>query len=74
MLETITVSSRGQIVIPEKMRKQLGIREGSRVVLVEKEGGIIMKKEKDILKYLEEDEQKENLGWITLAEYAFREL
>ena len=36
MLETITVSSRGQIVIPEAVRKRLHIKEGTKLIMVEK--------------------------------------
>ena len=34
----VNVSSRGQIVIPEKIRRDLGIKEGSKLVVIEKNG------------------------------------
>ncbi|HEY4839417.1 MAG TPA: AbrB/MazE/SpoVT family DNA-binding domain-containing protein [Candidatus Acidoferrales bacterium] len=34
MSEVITVTSKGQIVIPSKLRKKLGIRKGTRVAIV----------------------------------------
>ena len=69
MIETIKVSSRGQIVIPEKIRKHLDIHEGTNLVLIEKEGKLILEKEESFIKNLEESEQeKEKLGWLILAE------
>ncbi len=50
MIETITVSSRGQMVIPERMRKELGIVEGMKLVLVEDKEGIRLEKEEEFLK------------------------
>ncbi len=50
MIETITVSSRGQIVIPERVRKELGIVEGMKLVLLEDKGGILLEKEEEFLK------------------------
>ncbi len=38
MRSTAVVSSKGQIVIPSKLRKRYGLREGTRVVFQE-EGG-----------------------------------
>ena len=68
MIEVISVSSRGQIVIPEKMRESLGIKEGSRLVLVEKEGGLLIRKEEEITKHLQEEKRKEDIGWMMLAQ------
>ena len=66
MLEVINVSSRGQIVIPEKMRRLLKIKEGSRLVLIEKEGQLIIKKEGDLLKQLSREDQDESQEWLLL--------
>ena len=68
MIEIINVSSRGQIVIPEKMRQNLGVREGSRLVLVEMEGGLLIKKEEELAKHLQEEKGKEEIGWMILAQ------
>lgn len=65
-LETIKVSSRGQIVIPENIRDDLGIEEGERLILVEEDGKIVLEKEKDFLKKLKEQEEK--AGWMAVAE------
>jgi AbrB family looped-hinge helix DNA binding protein len=39
-----TMSSKGQVVIPNKVRKKLDIREGNVFVLTEKNGLIVLKK------------------------------
>ena len=70
MIEVINVSSKGQIVIPERVRAGLGIKEGSRLVMIERAGTIILKKEEAVYKKLEEMERKEVKGWMMLAEKA----
>ncbi|HLC50637.1 MAG TPA: AbrB/MazE/SpoVT family DNA-binding domain-containing protein [Candidatus Nanoarchaeia archaeon] len=67
-IEVINVSSRGQIVIPERMRKSLGIKQGSKLIAIEKEGSLILKKESDMLESMEYEEKKEEIGWLALAE------
>ena len=67
MLETIRVSSRGQIVIPENIRKHFQIKEGTKLILVEKQNKIVLEKEEDFLKEIEEIE-RERLGWLLVAE------
>ena len=74
MIEVISVSSRGQIVIPEKMRESLGIKEGSRLVLVEKEGGLLIRKEEEITKHLQEEKRKEDIGWMILAQKCIEDI
>ncbi len=49
MLEIIKVSSRGQVVIPERIRKKLDIEEGATLVLIEAGNKIILEKEDDFL-------------------------
>lgn len=41
-METSVVTVKGQIVIPKKIRKNLGITKGSKVAFIEKEGKIIL--------------------------------
>ena len=67
-LGIVNVSSRGQIVIPEQIRKSLGIKEGSKLVAIEKDGTLILKKESDIMKNLDSLDRKEESGWLALAE------
>jgi len=47
------MSSKGQIVIPADMRE--GIEEGDKLVIIRNKNQIILKKEKDFSKNLEED-------------------
>lgn len=74
MIELINVSSKGQIVIPEKIRKRLGIKPHSKLVLLEKEGTLILKKEEEVAKLLEYSESKETIGWMALAEQSLKEV
>lgn len=39
-----TVSSKGQIVIPNRVRKKLGIKDGNVFAITEKKGLIVLKK------------------------------
>ena len=41
-MEASVVTSKGQIVIPVKLRKKTGIKEGTRVYLEEKDGEIVI--------------------------------
>ncbi len=47
------MSSKGQVVIPQEMRK--GIQEGEKLVIMKNKGQIILKRAKDFDKTLEED-------------------
>ena len=40
---TAKVGQRGQITIPSKMRRQIGLQEGDRVALLLQEGQVIMR-------------------------------
>ena len=69
MIEIVKVSSKGQIVIPEDIRKELNIKEGTKLVLVERNGKLIMESEKNFTKDLELlNIEKEKIGWLLLAE------
>ncbi len=69
MIETVKVSSRGQIVIPENMRKFLKIREGTKLIAIGKGRRIILEQESDFLVGLSKAElEKEKDGWLALAE------
>lgn len=39
-LKTVTISSKGQIALPNAFRSQAGFHEGDKVMLIEKEGRI----------------------------------
>lgn len=50
------------------MRDNLDIKEGTKLILLEKEGKLILEKEKDFLQELNNHElQKEKMGWLSLA-------
>ena len=50
---TTTMSSKGQVVIPREMRKD--IKEGDKIVIIRNGKQLIMKKASDMEKNLEED-------------------
>jgi len=50
-IATTRLSSKGQIVIPEEIRKQLGLREGDQFVVVGQDDAVILKSiKKPVLK------------------------
>lgn len=49
-IRIVTVSSKGQVVIPEDMRRDLNIKEGTKLILMEKNGRIVVEKEEDAMK------------------------
>ncbi len=72
MIETIKVSSRGQIVIPERVREELGIEEGEKLVLIKDQNRVILEKENDFLQSLRDREERKS--WIALGEKAFSKI
>ena len=72
-IRTVTVSSKGQIVIPEEIRKEMAIKNGTKLVLVEKEGKIVLQKEGQAIKKFESalsEDEKERLALLLLSEKA----
>lgn len=67
MFETLKVSSKGQIVIPEKIRTRLKIKQGEKLILIEKKNKIILEREKNFL------EELESLRWLKLTEQSLKE-
>lgn len=47
-MELTSVSTKGQIVIPERVRKKHGIKPGQRLVLFERENELVLRKEEDV--------------------------
>lgn len=43
MLTTTRMSSKGQVVIPEEIRKQLNLKEGARFIVIGQEDVVILK-------------------------------
>ena len=44
MATTATLTSKGQITIPKELREKLDLKKGDKLVLVEEEGNIILRK------------------------------
>ncbi len=64
MIEIVNVGEKGQIVIPKKLRDEFKIEKGSKLLITEDKGKIIIKpinldKEKYILMSLSESSLKE---------------
>ncbi len=75
MIEAIKVSSRGQVVIPEEVRKHLDIKEGTKLILIERDRKLILEKEKDFMEGLEKMQKgKEKMGWLSMAEKSMSKL
>ena len=53
-IRTVTVNERGQIVIPEDVRKDLHLKKASTLVLIQKGNEVVLRKENEILKELED--------------------
>lgn len=56
-LRTVNINERGQIVIPEDIRKDFGLKGHSTLVIIEKKDEIILKKESDILMAMEDEDR-----------------
>lgn len=56
------LGERGQLVIPEDIRKDLNIRGNSTLVLIERRGELIVRKEEQVLREIDED-----ASWEALA-------
>ena len=52
-IEITRMSSKGQVVIPQKMRK--GMQEGEKLVIIQNGNQLILKRAKDLDKNFEED-------------------
>ena len=73
-MDIVHVSTKGQIVIPEKVRERLGIQAGTKLVLIEKESTLVLIKEENVEKQMDVDERKETIGWMILAEHALKKV
>ncbi len=54
-IRTVAVNERGQIVIPEDIRKDFDIENATTLVIIERNGELIIKKESEVLNALDED-------------------
>ena len=64
--DIIKVSSKGQIVIPKEIRKKLGVRGGEKLLVLTRNGDILLRKTeeisiKDIAKKIEKVTKKESI-------------
>ncbi len=55
-MRTVTVNERGQIVIPEDIRIEFGIKEATTLVIMEKDEELVLKREADVLKAFEAED------------------
>lgn len=56
-IRTVQVNQRGQIVIPEEIRKDFAIGENTTLVMLEENNQIIIKKESEVLKVMDNEEK-----------------
>lgn len=56
-IRTVNLNERGQIVIPEDVRKDFGIEGTTTLVLIERKGEIVLKKESDVLEAIESEDK-----------------
>lgn len=56
-LRTVNLNERGQIVIPEDIRADFGIENATTLIIMEKEGEIVLKKESDVLEAIENEDK-----------------
>lgn len=62
-IRTVLMNSRGQIVIPEEMRENLKMKPKEALVLIEKNGELILKRESDVAKKILEEDN----AWVALS-------
>jgi len=63
-IKTIKLSSKGQLCIPQEMRKEAGFKEGEKLILIAKTNEIRIQKSKKILDNLD----KEGFETISMSE------
>ena len=73
-MEIITTSSRGQLVIPEDVRRRHEIKEGTKFILIEQGDRIILEKEEKIKEILNKRFDTDEKGWGTIAEESLKEV
>ena len=42
-METAVVTTKGQLVIPSKLRRRMGIKEGTRIAFEERDGEVVIR-------------------------------
>ncbi len=54
IMKTVTVSGKGQISIPQEIRKQLEVEKGSKLVIILKDKKLLIRKASDISQSIED--------------------
>lgn len=70
--DIIKVSSKGQIVIPREVRKKLGVKSGEKLLVLTRNGDILLRKTKevsieDIAKKIEKATSEESIDVDTIV-------
>ncbi|MFH1317089.1 MAG: AbrB/MazE/SpoVT family DNA-binding domain-containing protein [Candidatus Woesearchaeota archaeon] len=77
-MESIIVSSKGQLVIPEHVRKRHKIDKGTKLILLEEGNKLTLQKveviEKMLKKLKSSEGKKEDLGLLALAEANLKDI
>ena len=53
-IRTVSVNERGQLVIPEDIRKDFGIRGGTTLVMIKAGGELVLRKESEVIDAIED--------------------
>ena len=53
-IRTVSVNERGQLVIPEDIRKDFGIRGGTTLVMIKTSGELVLRKESEVINAIED--------------------
>ena len=73
-MDIVHVSSKGQIVIPEAVRKKLRIVSGTRLVVTHDGKRFTLQREQDAEEALAEAERRETEGWTLLGEETLKDI
>ena len=67
IMKTVTVSGKGQISIPQEIRKQLAVEKGSKLVIIPKDKKLLIRKASDVSQSIED-------GFEDVVRYSERSL
>lgn len=71
MIDVAKISAKGQIVIPEDIRKKLFLKKGTKIILRQMGNKLILIPEKDFEKELNQRDQEED-NWNKLLEISLK--
>ncbi|MDD5148537.1 MAG: AbrB/MazE/SpoVT family DNA-binding domain-containing protein [Candidatus ainarchaeum sp.] len=69
-IRTVIMNSRGQIVIPEEIRNNKGMKPKEALVLIERENELVLKKESDVARQVMAEEP----FWAALSQKALEKI